>query len=230
MSISRRLSYSVVPWIRWPIAVLFSLVANVSLLAVIVKQVEPEPAAEPMHTMSVIEEPPPEPAPIQAARASGGATSAWKSVLPSNADAPVGPPSFELPFDPYAPQHVDPTAVPMPGAFTPEVGEFAVVSMENLGNSVMNRAASLVDDGVFKRFYPRAAQRRGITGETVLELEISEAGRVTKATVISSTPRGVFDSAAKKGAPYARFRPAMKDGKPVAVQQCLRLEWTPLGR
>ncbi|MDF7807401.1 energy transducer TonB [Pontiellaceae bacterium B12219] len=213
-------------WIRWPLAVLFSLVVNGLLLGMIVEQVEPETEVAPRATASIIEEPPP-PEPQLQQVASGASSSAWKSALPSAVDGPARPPSFDIPFDISAPAHIDPSVMPEPGLFFPDLGNYTVASGSSAGTGAQNRSPQLLNRQVFDRFYPSVARARKMTGESVLELKISAAGKVEHAKLVSSTPRGIFDKAALKGALNARFRPAMEEGRPVATMYRLRLDWTP---
>ncbi|MDF7798833.1 energy transducer TonB [Pontiellaceae bacterium B1224] len=216
-------------WLRWPLAVVFSLVANALLLGMIVQQVEPEAVVAPRQTVTMIEDTPP-PEPQLQEVATGASSSAWKSALPSAPNAPARPPAFDVPFDVSAPAHIDPSVMPEPGMFLPNLGNYSVVSGEVTGGGAHNQNPQLLNRQVFDRFYPSAALSRRMTGESVLELEISVAGKVENAKLISSSPRGIFDKAALKGALYARFKPALKEGQPVSVIYRLRLDWTPPGR
>ena len=207
----------------------FSIIVNILLLGSIIQQVKPEAPAEPFYTASVIEEPPPPEPQRQTQASSGASSSAWKSPLPSTAAAPARPPAFDIPFDVNAPVHSDLSAQPMPGRFTPDLGNYTVAVDSGTGAVTMDRAAQMLNRSVFDRFYPSAARVRRISGVSVIEFDISETGKVTGARLISSEPRGIFDKAALKGAPYARFQPAVKEGRPVAVTKRFRLEWTPPG-
>jgi protein TonB len=213
-------------WIRWPLAVLFSLVTNALLLGMIVEQVEPKAVIAPRPTASIIKDSPP-PEPQQQQMASGASSSAWKAALPSAANRPARPPAFNIPFDVSAPVQIDPSVMPEPGLFFPDLGNYTVASGKVGGTGAGNRAPQLLNRQVFDRFYPSIARARKMTGESVLELQISAAGTVEDAKLISSTPRGIFDKAALKGALNARFRPAMQEGRPVATMYRLRLDWTP---
>ncbi len=44
--------------------------------------------------------------------------------------------------------------------------------------------------------YPRAAERRGITGSVEAKLSVDAAGKVAAVEIVSADPPGVFDSAA----------------------------------
>ncbi len=79
------------------------------------------------------------------------------------------------------------------------------------------------------RFYPRRARDRGITGSTVVQLQIDARGAVTEVTIIASTPAGVFDRAARDLAGTLRFSPATTDGRaePALIRQTIRWEIAP---
>jgi TonB family protein len=64
--------------------------------------------------------------------------------------------------------------------------------------------------------YPEAAKARGLSGEVVLELDVSELGTVTDARVVKAAGDG-FDEAALAAGRQLRFSPAEIDGKPAAV-------------
>src|SRR5437870_1632737 len=63
--------------------------------------------------------------------------------------------------------------------------------------------------------YPEDAQKAGLAGDVVLVLDIDAQGKVTSATVKESAGHG-FDEAAIDAAKKFAFKPATKDGKPVA--------------
>ena len=65
--------------------------------------------------------------------------------------------------------------------------------------------------------YPPQAERDGRQGAVVLSLTIDEEGRVTDTAVVESAGHG-FDQAAVDAAMQFRFRPALRDGAPVAVR------------
>ncbi len=71
--------------------------------------------------------------------------------------------------------------------------------------------------------YPPQAKRRGIEGEVVVEFSVTEAGKVKDPRIIESRPPGVFDRAVLAAVRRWRFKPKMKDGRPVAVQARQRL-------
>jgi len=63
--------------------------------------------------------------------------------------------------------------------------------------------------------YPEAARKAGIGGTVGLELTVAADGSVTDAKVVKAAGFG-FDEAALAAAKRLRFRPATKDGKPIA--------------
>jgi TonB family protein len=64
--------------------------------------------------------------------------------------------------------------------------------------------------------YPDQAKKNGIFGIVILATDIDENGDVTDARVLKGLPDGL-DQAAIDAVRQWKFRPAMKDGKPVAV-------------
>lgn len=75
------------------------------------------------------------------------------------------------------------------------------------------------------RHYPPEAQRRGLSGRTILSLVVDRSGRVERAEVLRAEPPGVFDQAALAAARSLRFEPALKRGEPVSAKTRLELEW-----
>ena len=73
--------------------------------------------------------------------------------------------------------------------------------------------------------YPRQAARDGISGSVKLEITVNPDGTVRDARVLSSNPRGVFDSAAVTAVLRWRFKPKVVDGQPVAQKGVQELEF-----
>jgi len=63
--------------------------------------------------------------------------------------------------------------------------------------------------------YPEEARKNGIEGQVVLELVVGSQGDVESVKVAESNP--AFDETAAEAARQWKFRPALKDGKPVSV-------------
>jgi len=73
--------------------------------------------------------------------------------------------------------------------------------------------------------YPPEAQKKGIEGNVVLQLDISDTGQVSRAVVVNPAGHG-FDEAATEAALRFRFSPAQRDGKPVAARILYRYNFT----
>lgn len=85
------------------------------------------------------------------------------------------------------------------------------------------RAASVVAPAA--PAYPIQAARNQISGYAVVEFTVSPDGSVDDPHVIDSSPRRVFDSAAVQAVRRSRFKPALKDGKPVASTLRRRIDF-----
>ncbi len=70
--------------------------------------------------------------------------------------------------------------------------------------------------------YPTACRRRGIEGEVVVELLVGEDGAVREAKVRVSSGCEELDAAALAAVKAARYRPARRDGAPVAASDSIR--------
>jgi protein TonB len=75
------------------------------------------------------------------------------------------------------------------------------------------RAAKVVSAAAAS--YPLQAARNQTSGYAVVEFTVTASGGITGAHVTSSSPRGVFDSAAVDAIKHSKFEPALKDGQPV---------------
>jgi protein TonB len=75
--------------------------------------------------------------------------------------------------------------------------------------------------------YPEVLRRTGVSGEVLLEYVVGSTGRVDSSSVriVRSSHPG-FSSAALQALAGARFRPALRSGRPAAVrvQQTIRFE------
>ena len=65
--------------------------------------------------------------------------------------------------------------------------------------------------------YPAAARAEQLEGEVVVGYDVTHAGRVENAVIISSQPPMVFDHAAIETVSSWRFQPGRKDGRAVSV-------------
>ncbi len=73
--------------------------------------------------------------------------------------------------------------------------------------------------------YPEDAWNRGVGGETMLRIHISETGTVDSVSVASSSGDAVLDSAAVAGAWRLRYRPARRGESPVSVWALLPVRY-----
>ncbi|MCU0684068.1 MAG: TonB-dependent receptor [Polyangiaceae bacterium] len=65
--------------------------------------------------------------------------------------------------------------------------------------------------------YPPEAEKAGLEGDVILQLDIGADGKVVKATVINPAGHG-FDEAAVQAAQKFVFQPARRNGKPLAAR------------
>lgn len=79
--------------------------------------------------------------------------------------------------------------------------------------------------GRIEPLYPEEARRRNLEGSLKLMLKIDDLGRVQEAEVVEATPPGVFDEAALTAFRNARFKPAMRDGRPVRYRAYIRVDF-----
>lgn len=88
-----------------------------------------------------------------------------------------------------------------------------------------NRSANLVRPPNLANFYPYHARAKEITGTTCVRLDLDQHGRVVEAKIAGSQPVGVFDAAALRMARTLKFQPACENGKPVASEFTITIEW-----
>lgn len=79
--------------------------------------------------------------------------------------------------------------------------------------------------GLIEPAYPERAKENDIEGSIKLMLKIDDLGRVQEAEVVEAVPPGMFEEAALAAFRDARFRPAMRDGRPVRYQAYMRVEF-----
>ncbi|MEW5788199.1 MAG: TonB family protein [Pseudomonadota bacterium] len=73
--------------------------------------------------------------------------------------------------------------------------------------------------------YPEEAKRINLEGSVKILLKIDELGRVQEAEVVEASHPGAFDGEALRAFRQARFKPAMKDGRPVRYQAYMRVDF-----
>ena len=119
------------------------------------------------------------------------------------------------------------TSLPnVPDATALSSAPLAPVSSREIAHSVGNRKASILVAPVWDEFYPRRARRRGIEGETEVEVTIDTSGTVIDVTIITSTPPGVFDEAVRRAMSHVVYQPATQDGQPVTSTKRETFRWT----
>ena len=158
------------------------------------KEIEPEPIAEaaPEALETVKEIIPPEPEPTPS------------EPLPSR------PPQEPEKCDPMPPE----TSPPPEQAAVPEIAPQADQEVAK----VVSEPAAI---GRIVPKYPRSARRRGKEGAVTLEICVSDSGKVSDTTVVSSSGHRELDAAAVSAVRSAQFAPATEDG--VKVEGRVRL-------
>ncbi len=74
--------------------------------------------------------------------------------------------------------------------------------------------------------YPPQAEAAQIEGWVELDFTVTETGEVKDIAVHGANPPRVFESAAIKGLSQWRYKPVLKDGKPVALRSRIRIRFT----
>lgn len=168
------------------------------------EEVEPdEPEPEPMPKQEATPEPAPE---------------ALEKVKENNPPEPEPTPPEPLPsHPPPQPEESD----PMPPETSPPeqaaVPEIAPQADQEVAKVVSEPAAI----GRIVPKYPRSARRRGKEGAVTLEIRVSDSGKVSDTTVVSSSGHRDLDAAAVSAVRSAQFAPATEDG--VKVEGRVRL-------
>jgi TonB family protein len=74
--------------------------------------------------------------------------------------------------------------------------------------------------------YPPRAELSRTEGWVELSFAISETGRVSDVAVLAVSATGIFEDAAIKALSQWRYKPVLRDGKPVAVRTQIRIRFT----
>ena len=75
--------------------------------------------------------------------------------------------------------------------------------------------------GLTKPEYPAVARRLRVQGDVVMRLSVDAGGKVTDVELVKGLARGGIDEAAIAAARTARFKPALRNGAPVASRYLL---------
>lgn len=73
--------------------------------------------------------------------------------------------------------------------------------------------------------YPEEARQLGVEGPVRLRLQVDADGRVVAAEVLSDPGHGLGLAAARNARERFRFRPALRDGQPVATELVFVVRW-----
>jgi protein TonB len=105
----------------------------------------------------------------------------------------------------------------VPGATGEDPDAPAFAAEPDAGPSLVSQP----DRAELRALYPEGARRASLEGDVKLEIDVSERGEVVSVRVVRSAGSG-FDEAAERIVRRFRFRPAVRDGRPVPA----RIQWT----
>ncbi len=74
--------------------------------------------------------------------------------------------------------------------------------------------------------FPAATRNRNIDGWVELEFTVLPDGTTGDIVVTNSSPRKTFDNAAINAVAQWRYKPVMRDGKPVPQRAAVRIRFT----
>lgn len=77
----------------------------------------------------------------------------------------------------------------------------------------------------FRPLYPAAMRREGLEGRATVRLTIDERGRVIAVELVSATHPAFFEETRRQALTAWRFRPATRDGAPVASTQTMTVRF-----
>ncbi|GGG21747.1 hypothetical protein GCM10010964_07420 [Caldovatus sediminis] len=145
--------------------------------------------------------------------------------VPPTAAAPVPPPPAAArparppPRPASEPRSAQTVAGDAPRATAPSANPFAGLDPDVLvlgpgrAEGAVTRSATPLAQPRF--VYPPESERRGEQGTVVLLLHVDAQGQVAEVTLLSSSGYPALDRAAIAAARQWRFRPALRDGRPV---------------
>jgi periplasmic protein TonB len=117
----------------------------------------------------------------------------------------------------------------MTGMEIPTLNLSASVSGGPMGGSIGAGAAMFDGDLLpLQRIppqYPRDAARAGITGWVQLEVLVNADGSVRGAKVLDAKPKGIFEASAVQAVMRWKFKPKIKDGKPIEQKGSQKIEF-----
>ncbi len=131
--------------------------------------------------------------------------------------------------DPIPPPAVEAREVPRPEEVREALPEIRVAAEASAPSAPAPRQAQIDAPprplAPIHPDYPRESRQRGEQGRVLLEVRISERGRVDAVTVVESSGFAALDAAAVKAARAAKFRPARAGGRPVADTRRMPIEF-----
>jgi protein TonB len=74
--------------------------------------------------------------------------------------------------------------------------------------------------------FPASTRNRGMDGWVELEFTVLLDGSTGNIVVTNSSPRRTFDSAAMNAVAQWRYKPVIRDGKPVEQRAAVRIRFT----
>lgn len=73
--------------------------------------------------------------------------------------------------------------------------------------------------------YPMRARRRNLSGKVTIECVIDLQGRVTQARILTTEPKGYFEKSCLAVLDRLKYKPAVKDGRPVKQRTILTFQF-----
>ena len=141
--------------------------------------------------------------------------------LPPHAPFPLPPPPPPAPATP-PPQEIVP--VPPPAPSEESVSPEAEVSPDTPYDASQVDRLPVPQGGISARF-PARARRQGVSGQAVVEFVVSPQGIPEQIRVVSASPPGYFEEAAREAVEGCRFQPAWRGGRAVPCRLRLPLEF-----
>jgi len=103
--------------------------------------------------------------------------------------------------------------------------EAAIAGQKFLSNVVS--ASELTPLKTVQPKYPAKADRDRLEGWVELDFTVTDSGEVKDVAVHGASVPGVFEQAASEALSQWRFRPVLRDGKPVAQRARIRVRFKP---
>lgn len=94
------------------------------------------------------------------------------------------------------------------------------------GAELPSRRPQIVRTPDLSPYYPRTAQQSGVTGRSIIRVEVDARGVAHRVEVLQSEPSGVFEEAARRAGRAFRFAPALERGRPVRATTRVELVWS----